>query len=372
MRPALRILHTESRDGGHGGQTIRLADEARILNSRPGVECWVAGQRCGPLDESLAGVAWYIPFDFHSFRLHPVVLLRAVALLRRIRPDVVHTHSSRDAWTFGVAAKLLGIPVVRGRHVTRGVRPQMYRNLVYTHLADAFTASGATVGQILIDSGVARPDQVFITPGGFDPERFNAAHRDRDLLRGELGLPPEVRLVGGAANVRHSKGIDVLVDAFDVVQAQSSAPVHLVLAGSVTDQDKATLSERSRGTIHFLGFRTDIEMVLGSLDIFVMASRRFDGIPQVIPQAMALRVPVIGTTAGGIPDVVEHGVTGYLVAPEDPTALAAMILKVLAEPPARLEPILDSAESRALGGYTFDRVVDTYLEAYAFVTSALP
>lgn len=368
MRPSLRILHAESRDGSHGGQTIRLAEEARLLNSRPGVECWVAGQRGGPLDESLEGVPWYIPFVFNSFRLHPAVMLRAIALLRRLRPNVVHTHSSRDAWTFGVAARLLGIPIVRGRHVTRGVRPQMYRNLVYTHLADAFTASGATVGQVLVDGGVARAEQVFITPGGFDPERFNAAHRDPEFLRRELGLPPEVRIVGGAANVRHSKGIDVLVDAFDTVQAQSPAPVHLVLAGNVTDQDKAALSDRSRGAIHFLGFRTDIEDVLGGFDIFVMASRRFDGIPQVIPQAMALRVPVVGTEAGGIPDMVEHGMTGYLVAPEDPAALAAMILKVLAEPPTRLEPILDSAQSRALGGYTFDRVVDTYLEAYAFVT----
>lgn len=369
MRPDLKILHAESRDGGHGGQTIRLAREAQILNEREGVLCWVVGQTGGPLDETLVGVPWYIPFDFHSFRLHPTVMWRALALLRRIRPDVVHTHTSRDAWTFGVAAKLLGIPVVRGRHVTRGIRPQMYRNLVYTRLADAFTVSGATVGQILTEGGVAKPEQVFITPGGFDPERFDAARKNADFLREELGLPPEARIVGGAANIRPSKGVDVLVEAFRAVRAQSAVPVHLVLAGAVTLEDQAGLSEGSEGMIHFLGFRHDIEAVLGGFDTLVMASRRFDGIPQVIPQAMALRIPVIGSRAGGIPDLVEHEVTGHLVPPGDSAALTAMILRVLDESPARQSTLLDLAQARVLDEYTFNRVVDTYLEAYAYVTS---
>lgn len=368
MLGTMRILHAESRDGGHGGQTIRLAQEAVALNERSDIECSVVGQRGGPLDESLAGVPWYVPFDFHSFRLHPAVLWRALAVIRSIRPDVVHTHSSRDAWTFGLAAKTLGLPVVRGRHVTRGIRSHGYRNVVYTRLADAFTVSGRTVGRILIDGGVAREEQVFVTPGGFDPIRFDAAKRDTEFLRTELGLTPETRIIGGAANLRASKGVDVLVEAFRTLRAASTEPVALVLAGHASREDRNELSRDLDGEIHFLGFRHDIESVIGGFDVFVMASRRWDGIPQVIPQAMALRVPVIGTEAGGIPDIVEPGVTGHLVPPDDARTMAAVILEVLDKAPSERKPLLDAAESRAQTDYTTEGVVDTYLEAYRYVT----
>lgn len=364
------VLHAESMKYGPGGQTIRLVAEARRLNELPDWTCYVAGRAGGPLDGLADHETWYQPFEFRSFRLHPRSIAGATRMLRELRPDVVHTHSSEDAWIFGTAARLLGIPIVRGRHATHAVPARASRRFVYTHLADAFTVSGATIGELLVEAGVAKKQQVFNTGGGFDPAQFCAAERDPNYLKRELGLPSQTKVIGAACTVRPSKGVDVLVEAFAAIRKQSSRRSdnrHLVVVGEVADKDRRQLAAQAPGFIHFLGFRNDVAKAMGGMDVLVMPSRCADGIPQVIPQAMALRVPVVGTRAGGIPDAVIHAETGFLVDPEDPAGLARQIEVVLAAAPDTLEAMLLRAEKLAIERYTFDSVVQTYVRAYKSV-----
>ncbi len=365
----IRVLHAESQPTGPGGQTIRLVQEVRLLNQRGDCECWVAGQQGGPLVGDMGEDPHFIPFQFPPFKAHPLAIARAVGVLTRIGAQVVHTHSARDAWIFGIAARLRGIPIVRGRHVSRPLHTEKARNFVYSHLADAYTVSGRTIGEILVQGGVAREEQVFRTPGGFYGERFSRSKRDPGFLRRELALPDSARVIGGVANVRQSKGVDVLVDAFlGLRRGAPESDLHLVLAGAADEAEAAAFAAGDPGRIHLMGFRDDIESVIGGMDVMVMPSRRFDGVPQVIPQAMALGVPVVGTRAGGLPDIIEEGVTGFLVAPDAPGALAQEIAQVLEMDAATMDPILDKAEARALAGFTFERVVETYMEAYHWVT----
>lgn len=362
------VLHAESMRLGPGGQTIRLIEEARRINGREGWSCYVAGLSGGPLQDALSGESWYIPFEFPSFRLHPGAIRRAARLIRDISPDVVHTHSSQDAWVFGTAARLVGIPIVRGRHASHPVPTGRVKRIGYTHLADAFTVSGRTIGRLLIDAGVAGEDQVFDTGGGFDPARFARETRDADYLRRELRIDDEATILGAACTVRPSKGVDSLVDA--LVRLRRSDPtlnVHLVVAGEVSEHDRRDLAARLPGHIHLLGFREDVEQVLGGMDVLVVPSRSADGIPQVIPQAMSLGVPVIGTRAGGIPDAIVHRRTGYLVEPANPNQMAGMIRDVLLMDGVNRESLLRRAEAHSLQTYTFENVVDTYLLAYESV-----
>lgn len=364
------VLHTESLRLGPGGQTIRLVEEARRLNGREGWSCHVAGRSPGPLDSDLQGEEWYHPFRFNRSKFHPGTLVRAIRLLKKIRPHIIHTHSSYDAWVFGIAGRMLGIPIVRGRHSSWPLKKPAIRNFAYTRLADAFTVSGATIGRILTSSGMIREEQVFDTAGGFDPDRFDPDRVDRDFLHRELGLESGARIIGAVCMVRPTKGIDILVDAFSrLAGSLSGDDLHLVVAGVVSDEDRATLSSVSPDRIHFLGYREEVEHIIGSMDLLVVPSRRADGVPQVIPQGMALRTPVIGARAAGIPDVVTEGETGFLVPPEDPEGLAMKIVSVLSMDPKNLASILDLARSQALERHTFDKVVDTYLHAYDYLLS---
>ncbi|MBN2071499.1 MAG: glycosyltransferase [Candidatus Krumholzibacteriota bacterium] len=362
------VLHTESLRLGPGGQTIRLAQEARRLNSINGWSCHVAGRSPGPLDADLLGEDWYHPFRFNRSKFHPGSLLRAIRLLKQIRPDIIHTHSSYDAWVFGVAGRILGLPIVRGRHSSWPLKKPAIRNFAYTQLADAFTVSGATIGRILTSSGIIREDKVFDTAGGFDQDRFDPDRVDRELLHRELGLATGARIIGAVCMVRPTKGIDILVDAFSRLPDDSAgAGLHLVIAGTVSDEDRASLTSASPGRIHFLGYRDDIEDIIGSMDLLIVPSRKADGVPQVIPQAMALRVPVIGARAAGIPDVITDGETGFLVPPEDPVALTARIVSVLSMTPADMAALLERARCRSLERHTFDSIVETYLSAYNYL-----
>jgi glycosyltransferase involved in cell wall biosynthesis len=242
--------------------------------------------------------------------------------------------------------------------------------LVYSRLADAFTVSGPTVGRALVESGVARPEDLFITGGSVDLDRFDSRRVDAGFLRRELGVPSGARLIGTACNLRRMKGVDVLLAAFDELRQSGELcqsgleDLHLVHAGTGRPDFFAAHQARHPGRIHVLGFRSDIERVIGGLDSFVLASRSHETTSQVLCQAMALGVPVVATDAGGIRDLVVPGETGFLVPPGDPRQLAAGIRGSLELRGAEREAMLARARALVQSQYSIDTVIRRYLEAY--------
>jgi glycosyltransferase involved in cell wall biosynthesis len=360
----VHVVHTESVKA-LGGQSLRLIAEARRLREAHGHRVTVIGVEGSEFHHRAPADIDFVPFRYpdRGPEHGPIQYLRARRLLRRLEPDVVHTHSSRDAWVFGVAARMLGLPIVRGRHVSKPVRGGPFGRLVYTRLADAFTASGPTVARTLIEGGVARQEDVWVTPAGLDFERFDAAARDPQFLRRELGLDHSARIVGSACNLRRMKGIDVLLAAFDLLR-EAGVDAHLALAGKSREGRFDEARARHPGRVHPLGFRDDIERVIGGFDVLAMASRSHEGIPGAILQAMALGVPVVGMDAGGIADVVLDGRTGLLAPPEDARGLADRLAAVLAQPAAEREAMCGRALAMVREDYGLDAVVGRYLEAY--------
>jgi glycosyltransferase involved in cell wall biosynthesis len=363
----MHIVHTES-IGALGGQSLRLIDEARLLVERRGHRCTVIGPQGSGFEAAARARIAFVPFRFHGGSVHPLDLAKALRILRDLAPDVVHTHSSSDSWTFGLAARFLSIPIVRGRHIAKPIPSSMFGRLVYTRLADAFTVSGRTIGRILVDAGVADPERVFDTPAGVDLARFDPSRKDVAGVRRELGIPPGARVVGTACNLRLMKGIDTLVDAHAALLDAGAPDLWLVHAGGGGPTVLAELSGKATRQVLFLGFRNDIERVLGALDLFVLASRASEGVPQAILQSMALRIPVLATRVGGIPDVVEDGSTGFLVERDDAVTLAARMTEILGMPASALETILDRARRMIVEEHTLERVVESYERAYDVVT----
>jgi len=322
------VLHTES-SHGLGGQEIRTLDEALAVAARgwrvlivcqPGSRLQERARACG-LEAVVLKMrgAWHLD-----------AVLRLASLIRRERVDIVHTHSSIDGWVGGMAARLRGVPVVRTRHVSIPIRRGL--NPVYRWLADRVVTSGEAIRALVVAAGVA-PERVVAIPAGVRLEEFESLAGGEDLGR-SLGLSRPV--IGSVAMFRGSKGHQFLLDAFALVrERRPTARLLLVGDGGRRAWVESLARERGLGeAVLFTGFRPDVPALLSVMDCFVLASTRTEGVPQSLLQAFAAGVPVVASAVGGVPEVVEDGVTGLLAPPENAPALARAIEAVLEEPEA--------------------------------------
>jgi glycosyltransferase involved in cell wall biosynthesis len=360
--PTPVVLHTES-SVGFGGQEIRILAESRwlaahgrpaLIAAQPGARLLAEAERAGV---PAVAVAMRAAWD-----------LRAVAALRRLigarHVGLVHTHSSVDAWVAGLAARSLGLPVVRSRHVSIPIRRS--RALVY-RLADRVITSGEAVAAIVRAAGVAADRVVAIAPG-LDTTRFHPGVSGA-AVRAELGLRgPAVGLV---ANIRGSKGHAYFLEAARVVLRRRPDARFLIVGDGVGFDDVRRRVKEMALEPHVVmtGFRRDVPEVMAALDVLVLPSIKSEAASQVIPQALAVGTAVVGTTVGGTPELVRDGETGRLVPPADAPALAAAILELI-DDPERARALARHGQARVLAEYSMDATMARTLAVYEAARAA--
>jgi glycosyltransferase involved in cell wall biosynthesis len=318
-------VHTES-SVGFGGQELRILAETRWLVAN-GWDALIVAQPGSRLatEARAAGLAVAEVPMRHAFDLAAVLRLRRLLVAQRVK--LVHTHSSVDSWAAGLAARTLGLAVVRSRHVS--IRVPRRRTLVY-RLAHRILTSADRVKTILVEAGVD-PARVVAVPPGVDTTQFHGDISGKSV-RAELGLGgPTAGLV---ANIRGSKGHDVFVEAARQVLAAIPAARFLIVGDGVGFHDVRARVEALglQRSVLMTGFRRDIPEVMAALDLLVLPSIRSEATSQVILQALAVGTPVVATAIGGSPEVIRHGETGVLVAPNDAAALAAAIVTTFRDP----------------------------------------
>jgi glycosyltransferase involved in cell wall biosynthesis len=178
-----------------------------------------------------------------------------------------------------------------------------------------------------------------VVPNGLDLAAFVAA-KEQAVVRGSLGIGPEERVIGLVGRLVPFKGHRYLIQAFaDVRLRHPSARLLVVGDGPERDKLEQQVGDMGlKGAVHFTGHRCDVPDMLSIMEIFVLPSLG-EHFGRVLLEAMALEKPVVGTRAGGVPEVVEDGVTGVLVPPANPEALAEGIIRLLDDP----------AQARAMG-----------------------
>jgi glycosyltransferase involved in cell wall biosynthesis len=356
----LTILHTEA-SLGWGGQEIRILSEAAAFAKR-GLRVLVAcqpGSRLGREAQrqglTVRAIAMPRAFDaWACWQLRRLMRMQAV--------DLVHTHSSIDAWLAGFAAKSLHLPVVRSRHVSIPVKRR--RNFVYNALCDRILSSGEAVRQVLIAGGVDA-EKIVAIPAGVDVAQFHAGVSG-DAVRREFGIDGPV--IGTVAMFRRSKGHRVLAQAIPEILQREPRAVFLWVGDGV---ERVAIQQEVAdagldANVRLIGFREDVPACLAAMDVVVLPSIKSDGVPQVIIQALAMRKPVIASAVGGIPEVIQHQRTGALVPPHDAQALVDAVLQVLREPQS-------AAEWGQAGGrlvevhYTLEHMIDRTAAVYTAV-----
>jgi glycosyltransferase involved in cell wall biosynthesis len=330
-----RILHSES-SLGWGGQEVRVFAEL----------CWMRAQGhwvalAAHPRSTIARQAKAEGIPFYSLQTHkallPLEVLRLAAWLVRHRVDVVNTHSSNDGWLAGVAARLAVRPMlIRSRHIEVDYPNRFWSGLGFRSLPDHVLTTSRRIADRLIQELDVPPEKIDCVPTGVDLERFRP-----DLvgtLRQEMGLGPEVELVGMISVLRSWKGHATFLDAATAILARVPGRAHFVIAGDGPGRQELVekvAQSPCRDSVTLLGHRDDVPNVLASLDVLTLPSFAHEGIPQIILQAQAMGRAVVATTVGGIPEIVEDGVNGLLVPPRDAPALAEKITFLLNNPSLR-------------------------------------
>jgi len=255
-------------------------------------------------------------------------LLAATETIRRQQVDVVHTHLFNATLLGGVAAALAGVPAVATIHGnTLLAEEAAVARLTGAHL---ITVCSAAYGMALA-LGLTE-DQVSLIPNAVDSRRYSP-ERDGHAFRQRLGVPDGAPLVGMVARLSPEKGPDLFVQAASTVAA-ARPEVHLVLVGDGpmrAELERQIASLNLGGRLHLAGTAPDTSEVYPALDVACLTSR-MEGIPLTLLEAMASGRPVVATNVGGIPELVEMGETGWLVAQGDMRALSERILWLLDHP----------------------------------------
>jgi glycosyltransferase involved in cell wall biosynthesis len=278
--------------------------------------------------------------------IHAPLDLRALMDLtlrfKRLRPAIVHTHSSKAGILGRWAARLAGTPVIihsiHGFGITPDQPPLLRRALIALErrtgrITTRFFAVSEANRRQGVALGLFPPERCAVIRSGIDLEAFRACRVDRRGKRLELGLDPDRPVVGMVAPFKPQKRpLDFLRVAASVRRRRADAQFLMVGDGALRPAIEAGVRSLGlTGTVKLAGWRWDVPEVLRCLDALALTSA-WEGLPRVYLEALASGVPVVGTAVDGAAEVVRDGENGFLVAPGDVEALAERLLWLLDHP----------------------------------------
>jgi glycosyltransferase involved in cell wall biosynthesis len=292
---------------------------------------------------------------------------RLYALLRRERIDIVHAHMPRAAIPGSLLARLAGVPVVVSHEHGSILYGHRLRRLldrqVVGRCSDVVLAVSEWDRRNLVELGHLPASRLRVFRNGIQAPT-GPVHE----LRGELS-PSGRTLIGSVGRLDPVKGYDDLIQAASRLRGEGR-PVLTAIAGVGPDRDRLSrlIGELGLGdAVQLLGFRTDVPDLLHAFDVVVMSSHS-EGAPLALIEAMAAGKPIVATSAGGVPELIEDGVHGLLVPPRQPAALAAAVARLLDDPElaAALGRAARKRQRTELDlDVTIQRLQDLYLELYA-------
>jgi glycosyltransferase involved in cell wall biosynthesis len=381
---SLRVLHPITRLtlGGSSENTIASC----VALDRAGYDCILATSFRESDASSLADArrrgCRVVDIPALGREVAPLADLAALAelvrLIRRERPAIVHTHTSKAGFIGRLAAVIARAPAVIHQphgHIFYGYYSPR-RTAVFTALerqAARWTDRIITLtdrgAQEHLARGIGRAEQYVAVPSGVPTAELRAAAPPRGEARARLGLDPDAFIVVGLGRLVPIKGFDLLARALPALIAQIPS-ARVLLVGDGAERAHLGAIAASMGVaerLRMTGETTDVASYLAAADVVAVPSRN-EGMGRVIVEAMALGLPVVATTVGGIPDVVTDGECGRLVEPEDTDALAAALIELGRDPALRRK--LGEAAVRRAEAFSTAVASEKLLAVYATLVRA--
>ena len=304
MNKTIRVLHTEW-SGGWGGQEIRILNE--MLSARAlGVEVFLACRSDSILKQHVE--QHHIPVFVLPFKgnadLKTLFALKKIVKQNQI--DIVNTHSGKDTWVGGFAAKLAGVKFIRTRHLSNRIKTTRINFI--NELADYIVTTGSSVRDDMIKYNRIRPEKIQSIPTGIDVELFNPDNYDENKCRSLLNLAEDEMAIGIVAVLRRFKRHDLFLQMAQRLIAkypEQKLKFFIIGEGPQRDNIENIIANLNlSGNVHLSGHVDDVPTVLMALDIFVLSSDSCEGVPQSVIQALFMNKKVVATDSGSTKDLL--------------------------------------------------------------------
>lgn len=288
-------------------------------------------------------------------------------ILRKERPDIIHTHNTQPFVEGGIAAKMAHITA--HIHTDHGrqfpdKRRYMFAEWALSHFVDQIVAVSENLKNDISKYEKINPEKIKVVINGIDEEKFKKKV-DKEKKMKEIGiLNSSSPILGFVGRLSPEKGITYLIKAMKPL-IKEFPNILLLIAGEgylLKDLRKESSELDTEHNIRFLGPRSDIHEILGILDIFVLPSLR-EGLPLVLLEAAAAALPIVVSDVGGVRQVVNDGINGLIVEPQDVNGLYSAIRQLAINNKMRKEfgnKSLDLFENN----FTIDKMMRKYDDIY--------
>lgn len=296
-------------------------------------------------------------------------LFRLARIMREFRPHIVHSRNW-GALEAVVAAKLAGVPVVI--HSEHGyevdmfaglpLRRRLFRHAAYA-MANGIFALSRELRAFHAQQAWIPPQRMSVIYNGVDTEHFTPCTASRVSMRQDLGLPQDSFVLGSVGRLVPIKDQQTLFKAATVL-AEGGFNVRVLLVGSGPERKnlERLVSGALSGRVCFAGDSERIPELLNAMDVFVLPSLG-EGMSNTLLEAMACGLPVLATSVGGNPEIIENDQHGWLFAPGDVPSLSKK-LQILASDPALIHQLGTAARKRAIEFFSLDRMLENYRSFY--------
>jgi glycosyltransferase involved in cell wall biosynthesis len=363
-RPRVLLLSTSLGLGGADRQILYLARallangfEVRLVSMTPLLE--MGRQAVGeglPITslEMKRGQA-----DWGSFQ-------RFVTILRDWRPHVLTSFMYHANLLGRLAGRWAGVPVIVTsiRSEQNGSAARDWSMRLTNWMDDSCTTNSNEVAESLrrrhLLPGGGKSS---VIANGVDPIAMTGTAADREHVRSELGLSSGAFLWLAVGRLWEQKDYPTMLQAF---QPLASAPARLAIAGRGPLLEELTSQAERLGIgrdVNFLGVRHDIPALLSAADGFVLSSA-WEGMPNVVMEALAAGVPVVATGVGGVPELVEPGKSGFVVPPRDPGALSEAMRKLMKLPREQLQQMGQHGRQHIAVNYGMSSMARRWIELF--------
>lgn len=348
----VHVLHPITRLIVGGAQENTMFTACLLDTSRYQVEV-ISGPQTGSEGSLIGEVrARSIPLTINTHlrrQVNPyhdlICLLQLFLFIRRGKYTIVHTHSSKAGILGRLAAKLAGTPIVihtvHGWSFHEHMHPAVQKMYIFlerwcAHFTDTLIAVAQKDIEKGLKYGIGRPEQYRLIRSAIPLDEFDPARVDREAIRAELGIPRHAIVLGNVGRFSAQKNpLDWVRVAGRVSQTLPECRFLLVGNGPLLHEVKNALADE--GIIDrtiLTGLRRDVPRLMAAMDVFLLTSL-WEGLPRVIPQAMAMGLPVIANAVDGSAEAIVPGETGHLCPPGALDEMANRCVELLDDPAKR-------------------------------------